>query len=218
MRSTLFLLFTISSFGQDRVGSTGFLQVEADSFKELRPKQKELAYWLTQASIAIHPIIFDQLSSWGLRQKAILELIVAHPNGVKPEAAKKIADFTKLFWTNRGNHNDYTAQKFLPDFTFDELKEAALAVVAQSAVPFTAASIVKELDDLKPSLFDPNFEPMITAKSPKPGQDILQASSNNFYLNVTMADLQNFKELYPLNSRIAKVNGKLEEQVYRAGN
>jgi dipeptidyl-peptidase-3 len=217
MRRTLLLLLTCCSFGQDRVGSTGFLQVEADSFKELKPKQKELAYWLTQASIAIHPIIFDQLSPWGLRQKALLELIVAHADGVKPEVAKKIVDFTKLFWANRGNHNDYTAQKFLPDFTFDELKEAALAVVEHSAVPFTAASIVKELDDLKPSLFDPNFEPMITAKSPKPGQDILQASANNFYLNVTMADLANFKEQYPLNSRLVKINGKLEEQVYRAG-
>ena len=42
----------------------------------------------------------------------------------------KISDFTKLFWANRGNHNDMTAQKFLPDFTFDELKEAAAQVCA----------------------------------------------------------------------------------------
>ncbi len=213
MRRKLLLILATCAFGQaqpvDRVGSTGFLQIEADSFKDLKPKQKELAYWLSQASVAIHPIIYDQLSPWGLRQKAILEPIVAHPNSIKPEVLKKIVDFTKLFWANRGNHNDYTAQKFLPDFTFDELKEAAIAVAGKS--------IVKEVEDLKPSLFDPNFEPMMTAKSPKPGQDILQASSNNFYLNVTMADLQNFKEQYPLNSRLAKVNGKLEEQVYRAG-
>src|SRR5437773_1924483 len=214
MRRTILLTLTICSIGLaqlvERVGSTGFLQIEADSFKDLKPTQKELTYWLTQASIAISPIIYDQISRWGFRQKALLETIVAHPNGVKPEVAKKIADFTKLFWANRGNHNDLTAQKFLPDFTFDELKEAALAVNKNS-------SILKELDDLKPSLFDPDFEPMMTAKSPKPGQDILQASANNFYLNVTMADLQNFKEQYPLNSRLAKVNGKPEEQVYRAG-
>jgi dipeptidyl-peptidase-3 len=225
MRRTLLLTLTICSLGWaqqnqtlvERVGSTGFLQIEADSFKDLKPKQKELAYWLTQASIAIAPIIYDQVSYSGLRQKALLELIVAHPSGVKPETAKKIADFTKLFWANRGNHNELTAQKFLPDFTFDELKEAALAVVKHSAVPFTSASIAKELDDLKPSLFDPNFQPMITAKSPKPGQDILLASANTFYLLVGMRDLQNFKELYPLNSRLAKIKGELEEQVYRAG-
>src|ERR1700682_3843320 len=112
--------------------------------------------------MAIAPIIYDQASPWGLRQKALLEAIVAHPGGVKPDVAKKIADFTKLFWANRGNHNDYTAQKFLPEFTFDELKEAALAV--------TPRTTVKELEELRPSLFDPEFEPMMTAKSPKPGQ------------------------------------------------
>ncbi|HEV2687985.1 MAG TPA: hypothetical protein VGV35_05510, partial [Bryobacteraceae bacterium] len=75
----------------------------------------------------------------------------------------------------------------------------------------------KEMDELKPSLFDPNFEPTITAKSPRGGLDILQASANNFYFGVTLADLKGFTEHYPLNSRLAKVNGHLEEQVYRAG-
>lgn len=194
----------------DRVGSTGFLQIEAASFKDLNAKQKELAYWLSQASIAVDPIIYDQVSRWGLRQKAVLEMVVAHPQGVKPDVYKKITDFTKLFWVNKGNRSEQTAQKFLPDFTFDELK-AAVLTASQGG---TAA---KELDELKPSLFDPDFEPMMTAKSPKPGQDLLQASSNNFYLNVTTADLANFKEQYPLNSRLAKINGKLVEQVYRTG-
>src|SRR5215471_13999499 len=43
----------------ERVGSTGFLQVEAESFNKLTPKQQALAYWLSQASIAVNPIIFD---------------------------------------------------------------------------------------------------------------------------------------------------------------
>jgi dipeptidyl-peptidase-3 len=202
----------------DRVGSTGFLQLEAESFKELTPKQKELAYWLSQASIAIDPIIYDQLSRWGWRQKDVLELVVAHPDGIKPDVYKKIADFTKLFWGNKGNHHEQTAQKFLPECTFDELKQSALTALTYTPHSrFTQASLSKELDDLKPSLFDPNFEPMMTAKSPKPGQDILQASSNDFYVGVTAADMLTFKEQYPLNTRLAKIDGKLVEQVYRAG-
>lgn len=202
----------------DRVGSTGFLQLEAESFKDLAPGQKALAYWLSQASIAIDPIIYDQLSRFGLRQKAVLELVVAHPDGIDPATYKEIADFTKLFWGNKGNHNENTAQKFLPGFTFEQLKQAALSALKHNAGShFTAASLAKELDELRPSLFDPNFEPLITAKSPPPGQDILQASSNNFYRDVTMADLLHFQEHNPLNSRLAKINGKLEEEVYRAG-
>src|SRR6266481_1199707 len=110
----------------DRVGATGFLQVEAGSFQKLSPKERELVYWLSQASIAIDPIIYDQMSRFGLRQKRILDAIVAHPQAVNVQALPKIIAFTKLFWANKGNHNETTSQKFLPEFTFAELKDAAL--------------------------------------------------------------------------------------------
>jgi len=109
----------------DRVGDTGFIQLHAESFNSLDPKQKELAYWLSQASIAIDPIIYDQLSAYGIRQKRLLEEIVAHPQGIDPAAMKNITSFAKLFWANRGNHNDETSQKFTPVFTFDDLQKAA---------------------------------------------------------------------------------------------
>ena len=111
----------------DVVGSTGFVQLEANSFHSLTPAEQALAYWLSEASIAVDPIIYDQTSRFGLRQKRVLERIVAHPQGVDPAVYAKIVAFTKLFWANRGNHNDTTAQKFLPDFTFEQLQAAARA-------------------------------------------------------------------------------------------
>src|SRR5882762_4515855 len=84
----------------ERVGSTGILQLEAESFKALTPRQKILAYYLYQASVAIDPIIYDQLSHFGLRQKHILEAVVSHPRGMRPNVLKKITDYTKLFWAN----------------------------------------------------------------------------------------------------------------------
>ena len=51
---------------------------------------------------------------------------MAHPKGIDPAAMAKIAEFAKLFWANRGNHNDLTSQKFLPAFTFEQLEKAAL--------------------------------------------------------------------------------------------
>src|SRR5690349_358718 len=109
----------------DRVGDTGFVQVKAESFRALTAKQQALAYWLTQAAIAIDPIIYDQLSAYGLREKRMLEEIVSHSGGIDSAVLRKITDFTKLFWANRGNHNETTAQKLLPDFTAAELKQAA---------------------------------------------------------------------------------------------
>jgi dipeptidyl-peptidase-3 len=210
-----------------RVGDTGFVRVQADSFQSLSPKQKALAYWLTQASIAIDPIVYDQLSRFGLRQKRLLEEIVAHPAGIDSQVMARIVEFTERFWANRGNHNDYTAQKFLPSFHFDELKQAALVAQRHGAMKTaygdllpiaTRAQLEKELDELRASFFDPDFEPMTTAKSPKPGLDILQASSNTFYEGVSLVDLKDFREEHPLNSRVVKDrDGKLREEVYRAG-
>jgi len=193
----------------DRVDSTAFLQLQAESFKSLPPKQQALAYWLTQAAIATDPIIYDQESRFGLRQKRVLEALVAHPQGIDAQVYGKIVAFTKLFWASRGNHNEITAQKFLPAFSYDEL-----IVAAKGA---GRGDLLSDITDLRPSLFDPSFEPSVTAKSPSGGKDILQSSANNFYFGVSLADLKGFVEKYPLNSRLVKENGKLIEQVYRAG-
>ena len=211
----------------ERVGDTAFIQLRAPSFQALSPRQQALAYWLTQASIAIDPIAYDQLSAYGLQQKRLLEEIMAFPKGIDPAAMAKIAEFAKLFWANRGNHNDLTSQKFLPAFTFEQLEKAAL-VAQQNGAFRTAyadllplqkpADVTREVEALRASLFDPAFEPMSTAKSPVGGKDIIQASSNTFYPGVSLDDLKGFQEKYPLNSRVVKgADGKLTELVYRAG-
>src|SRR5438874_10052495 len=162
----------------DRVGDTGFIQLNAGSFHSLNSNQQALGYWLSQAAIAIDPVIYDQLSAHALREKRLLEEIVARPQGVDPEVMKKITSYAKLFWGNRGNHNENTAQKFLPDFSFEDLKQAALTAQRNGGMKTTYADLPpittstqlsKELEDLRASFFDPAFEPMSTAKNPKPG-------------------------------------------------
>ena len=218
---------TTASTLVERVGDTGFIQLQADSFRQLDARQQALAYWLTQASIAIDPIIYDQMSQHGLRQKRLLEEIVARPAGIPAQTFAKIREYALLFWANRGNHNETTGQKFLPSFSAEDLRQAALAAHKNGAfaaktgdLPARAKpeDLEREVRELAPSLFDPKIEPIITAKTPPPGQDIIQASSNTFYRGVTLQDLKGFKERYPLNSRVVKgSDGVLREEVYRAG-
>jgi dipeptidyl-peptidase-3 len=193
----------------DKVDTTAFIQIEAKSFTGLSPKQQALAYWLSQSAIAIDPITYDQFSRFGLRQKVVLEAVVANKEKVDPTVYAKILDYTKLFWGNHGNHNQLTSQKFLPKFTTDELKRALDQAGHKELAP--------EVEALSQSLFDPEFEPLLTAKSPSGGKDIIQSSANSFYSGVTLAELKNFPEHYRLNSRVTKQNGKLVEEVYRAG-
>ena len=212
----------------ERVGDTGFIQLQAPGFETLSPQQQALAYWLTQASIAIDPIVYDQLSAYGLREKRLLEGIVARGAEKVPKPVfAAIRTYALLFWANRGNHNETTAQKFVPSFTRAQFEAAALAAQANGAFASpsgdlpplaSAADVTREVAALDRAIFDPAFEPMITAKTPPPGQDILQASSNTFYRGVTLADLTSFQEHAPLNSRVVKTpDGTLREEVYRAG-
>jgi dipeptidyl-peptidase-3 len=193
----------------DRVDTTAFIQIEAPSFSTLTPKQQALAYWLSQASIAIDPIIYDQMSRFGLPQKKVLEAVVANKDKVDPAIYGKVLAFTKLFWGNKGNHNEQTSQKILPTFTPVELDKA----LEQAG----RKDLIAEADGLRQSLFDANFEPLTTAKSPSGGKDIVQSSANSFYSGVALTDLKNFTEQYRLNSRVEKENGQLKELVYRAG-
>jgi dipeptidyl-peptidase III len=211
----------------ERVADTGFIQIEAPSFSALAPRQQQLAYWLTQASIAIDPIIYDQLSQYGLREKRLLEGIIGHSSGVAPSTLANIRRFALLFWANRGNHNEITGEKFLPTLAAADLEAAAVAAQKNGAFASayadlpplrTSADVRRELSELRASLFDPSFDPLTTAKTPPPGKDIIQASSNTFYRGVTLADLKAFTERYPLNSRVVRgADGVLREEIYRAG-
>ena len=79
-------------------------------------------------------------------------------------------------------------------------------------------AVAKELADLRAVVLRSCVRTdLTTAKTPPPGLDILQASSNTFYQGVTLADLKSFQERYPLNSRVVKDARGLREEVYRAG-
>ena len=204
-----------------RVGDTGFVQVYADSFNDLSPEQKLDAYWLSMAAIAINPIAYDQNSSYGLALKHLLESIITHPDGIDPAVLKKITDYTMLFWGSHGNHNSFTSRKFLPEFTPEELRSAAEQALRNGA-PIggnrqSPAVVDSMLSVLQKAIFDPDFQPMVTFKNPPNGEDPLKASGNNYYSGLTLNDLAGFTEHYALNSRLVKRNGRLTEEVYRAG-
>lgn len=199
------------------VDSTGLVQIEAPDFASLPARQKLLAYWLAQAAIAIDPIIYDQLSPYGTDLKTLLEGIAAHRQALPEPLRAKVMDYTDLFWVNHSNYNNTTFHKFLPEFTPDELKQAAGIALKAGAWGGSQERIGQLLNELQRPIFDATYLPGNTVKNPPPGQDILTASANNFYHGVSLQDLIGFHELHPLNSKLVKENGKLVEQVYRAG-
>jgi len=203
----------------ERVDDAAVVQLYADGFGRLPLKEKTLIYHLTQAALAGRDIFYDQRYAHNLEMRDVLEAVVSHPNGVDPQTLAAIQRYTKLFWINTGPYNNLTAQKFVLTCTPEAFAAAAHAA-EKAGAKFPSANgetLDQLLARLKPLFFDPNVDPMVTAKTPPPGKDILAASSNNLYAGVTMKDLESFREAHPLNSRLLKQNGKLVEEVYKEG-
>jgi dipeptidyl-peptidase III len=200
-----------------RIGDRGFLQVQSPSYSRLPLSQKLVAYHLYRAAVQLDPIFYDQMSSYGLTAKRLLGALAERPERLPEPSRKAIVEYAMLFFGNGGNHNETTGEKFIPAISFEDFSRAAEQARAQGARLGTQAQLAQTLKSLQAPLFDPRFQPQITAKTPPPGEDILTASSNNYYQGVRLGDLKGFQEKNPLNSRLVKKNGKLVEEVYRAG-
>lgn len=201
----------------DRIGPLAFLEVRAPSLAQVPVRQRLLAYHLAQAAVQLDPIFYDQMADYGLAAKRLLGALVEDPRRLPETLRGPIVEYTKLFFANHGNHNETTGQKFVPGFSAADLAHAAEEARAHGARLGSAATLAATLRELERPLFDPAFAPTITDKSPPPGQDILTASSNNYYQGVRLADLAGFHEEHALDSRLVKRDGKLVEEVWRAG-
>jgi len=203
----------------ERVDDAAVVQLYADGFRDLPLNEKRLVYHLTQAAIAGRDIYWDQRYQHGLAMRGVLEQILTHSAGIDQPTLAEITRYTKLLWLNSGPHNNLTARKFVLTCTPDAFAAAAAQAAKNGATFATAAgeTLDQMLARMRPLFFDATVDPMVTQKTPEGGRDILQASSNNLYSGVSMADLKGFTEKYGLNSRLVKQNGRLVEEVYKVG-
>ena len=199
------------------------VQLYADGFDALPLREKTLIWHLYQAALAGRDIFIDQKHRYALEMRAVLEAVIAHPQGVDAATKGEIQRYTKLFWINNGPYNNLTARKFVLKTTPAAFAAAVKAAVKAGATVATPAgeSLDAMLARLTPMFFDANAEPIVTNKAPGPGKDILLASANNLYSGVSSNEAEAFKkaglEKNGLNSRLVKQNGKLVEEVYKIG-
>lgn len=203
----------------EQVGKTQIVQLYADGFEELSLNEKLLAYYLSQAALAGRDINFDQSHIYDLEIRELMEEVLLHSEGLPPELLKKITDYTKLIWASNSHYNASTGVKIVPQFSSDELMKAATNARKKGAhlEVKNEKELAEKLKRLEKHIFDAQFEPLLTNKAPGEGEDILTGSANNLYHNVTLAEVEKLNEQYPLNSRVAKIDGKIIEQVYRVG-
>lgn len=225
----LFTLFLIAQLARaaeperkyllERVDDVAVVQIYCDGFEELPRDEKILIYHLTEAAIAGRDIFLHQKYRHSPMIRDLLEEIVTHPDGIDKDTLDEIRRYTKLFWVNNGIHNSITSKKNLIRGSKDDFLKAALKAEANGAkLPKHEGQSTEEfIGKIWPLLADPKVDSNCTNSSPGEGKDILEASCNSFYRDVTVKDLEGFKERYPLNSTLVKRDGKLRELVWRGG-
>ena len=201
------------------VGDAAVVQIYADGFEHLSLRDKILCWHLSQAALAGRDIYYDQRYAHNLTIRRLLEAVLTHPSSTDPAVLEAITHYTKLFWIHTGPFNNLTARKFVLGCTADAFAVAVKnAAAAGARLPLEAAESIDDLlGRLNGPLFDKDFEPVVTNKSPGVGADILKSSSNNLYVGLEMADLDGFEERFPLNSRLVKTASGLVEEPYRVG-
>jgi len=201
----------------ERVDDAAVVQLYADGFEHLPLREKLLIWHLYQAALAGRDIYYDQRYAHNLEMRELLEEVLTHADGVAPDTLAEMHRYTKLFWINTGPFNNLTARRFVLDLSPPALADAVHAASEAGAeLPLREGETVDQLiERMAPLLLDPTVDPIVTNKTPGEGQDLLLASANNLYDGVSMADLTDFEERYPLNSRLVKRGDELEEEVYK---
>lgn len=201
------------------------LRYQVPEFDSLTLKQKQLAYYLSQAALAGRDIMWDQNYQHNLVIRKTLEAIWLHYKGDrKAEAFKQFEVYLKRVWFSNGIHHHYSTDKILPNFDAAYLAHL-LSNTPASTLP-TKLPLAKFTKWLTPILLDPK----IAAKKVCLGgdKDVITCSAVNFYEGLTQAEVEAyFKKLqdpkdatpisYGLNSKKIKKNGKLIEQRYKIG-
>jgi len=204
----------------ETVDDAAIVQYYADGFDKLPLREKTLVFHLYQAALAGRDIFIDQKHRNALEMRGVFEAILTHAQGIDAGTLQEIQRYAKLFWVNNGPYINLTARKFVMNVKPDAFADAARKA-AQAGASFpvlNGETLDALLARLQPMFFDPEFEPIVTNKTPGPGKDILTSSANNLYAGgVSTADLKGFTEKYALNSRLVKSNGRLSEEVYRVG-
>ena len=203
------------------------LRYRVPGFEDLSLRQKELVYYLTEAALQGRDILYDQNGKYNLTIRRMLEVVYTHYEGDRNAADFKAMEvYLKRVWFSNGIHHHYGSDKFVPGFS-PEFFRQALASVGESLLPLASGQTLEQwCDEVFPVIFDPSVMPKRVNQAA--GEDLILTSASHYYDGVTQAEAEDFYAAmknpadetpvaYGLNSRLVKMDGKLQERVWKVG-
>ena len=198
------------------VDDTAVVALKGPGFDKLSKEDRLLAYWLSRAAREGDAIAWDQGYRHNLAVARLLRGMLSRPQALPEGLLPRLQLYARRLYLNRGMHDAATEGKLKAPFDAAELRQAALAAQAAGAdLGLATSSLEPALRGLDGPIFDPALDPVRTSRAA--GEDRLQTSAVNLYSGIARKDLIGLDERHPVNSRLAKEEGKVVEQVYRAG-
>ena len=216
------------NYRDERFADLQLLRYQLAGFEKLVPKQKELIYYLSKATLYGRDITFDQFGKYNLRIRKMMEVVFTDRNiNHDTEEFRAVEVYLKRIWFSNGIYHHYGCEKMMPGFSSDYLREQLQKVDARR-LPLREGETLDEMcDELFPVMFDPQVLPKRVNKAD--GEDLIQTSACHFYEDVTQAEAEAFydemkknepaKDAPPsfgLNSTLVKENGEVKELVWSA--
>ena len=211
----------------DRFADIKVLRYPIPGFDQLSLKEKKLAYFLSEAALSGHDILYDQNYKHNLRIRRLLSAIISSYTGDRnSEQFAQLHEYAKRVWFANGIHHHYSSDKMLPGFTSSDLSEMA----GQSDAALFPLDEGQTIDDLLALLEGPMFDPNVAAKKVNLSADVDQLlnSATNLYDGVSAEEAAAFYAekfdadpvrpiSWGLNSQLAKVDGEIIERVWKVG-
>lgn len=203
----------------ERFADIQMLRYRLKNFDRLSLKQKEYIYYLSEATTAGRDIIFDQNCRINLAVRKALEYIYLNFEGDRATADfKAVTDYLKQVWFANGIHHHYNCDKFRPSFSREYLQSIIENVSVKDDCTKANLDILYLIHD------DDKFPKRVNQAE---GEDLVQTSACNFYENVTQPEVEDFYNVkksacpesrisWGLNSKVQKINGKIQEVKWNA--
>lgn len=204
------------NYSDERFADLQLLRYRLNGFESLTAQQKQLVYYLSEATLWGRDITFDQFGKYNLRIRKMLEVVFARYQGNREsEDFKALEIYLKRVWFSNGIYHHYGCEKFTPGFDESFLREMLAAVGENEA----------DYEDLFPVIFDPEVLPKRVNKAD--GVDLVKTSACNFYDGVSQQEVEAYyasvKDAtdpeplsYGLNSTLVKREGRIMEDKWCA--
>jgi len=187
------------------------LRYRVPNFELLSLRNKKMIYYLSEAALCGRDILWDQNNKFNLKIRNILEKIYStiSDDYKVGEWDDFVLYFKRILFSN-GIHHHYSMDKIIPSFSKDYFNTLI------NSIDLTCS------EELMSVIFDSNKENKRVVLDSN--VDVISSSANNFYEGLSQQEVEEYylakknkdnRISNGLNSKLVKINGKIEEKVWK---